>query len=253
MNSDENPSLTSDSPRFDADDLGTPDSVESSPTANSEVYEDVPDDEPVGETSAATETTTETLTAEMLNEDVSDLADDVEELSDEVNQFAVSAVAATDAPEESIDTELSPELLALQQPFVGQWNGLVSTTNWEKGRIISQWRAALIEAGAPSTEYSDEAWASRVGGVTAPHVGVCVVSSTDSRKTNLSTKVCIGRTSWLHWIGMMRPYGCKEPWRRSGRYRTCETNVGKPTVKSNRSVRRPAKSWKWIWMRTSPK
>lgn len=63
------------------------------------------------------------------------------------------------------------ELVELQQPFVGRWNALISTTNWEKGRIISQWRAALIEAGAPITDYSDEAWASRVGGVTSPHVG----------------------------------------------------------------------------------
>ena len=31
------------------------------------------------------------------------------------------------------------------QPFVGRWNRLVSTTNWEKGRIILQWREALQE------------------------------------------------------------------------------------------------------------
>lgn len=55
--------------------------------------------------------------------------------------------------------------------FVGQWNRLVSTTNWEKGRIICQWRAALIAAGAPVTDYSDEAWAQLVGGVTSQHVG----------------------------------------------------------------------------------
>ena len=24
--------------------------------------------------------------------------------------------------------------------FVGQWNRLVSTTNWEKGRIICEWQ-----------------------------------------------------------------------------------------------------------------
>ncbi len=54
---------------------------------------------------------------------------------------------------------------------MGQWNQLISTTNWEKGRIISQWREALIESGAQSHQYSDEAWARRVGGVTAPHVG----------------------------------------------------------------------------------
>ncbi len=55
--------------------------------------------------------------------------------------------------------------------FVGQWQSLISTTNWEKGRIISAWRAASIDAGNDATNHSDEVWASRVGGVTAPHVG----------------------------------------------------------------------------------
>ncbi|NNE00707.1 MAG: hypothetical protein HKN47_25610 [Pirellulaceae bacterium] len=64
-----------------------------------------------------------------------------------------------------------PKALEIAQPFVGQWNELISTTNWEKGRIISEWRTALIDAEAESNQYSDEAWARRVGGVTAPHVG----------------------------------------------------------------------------------
>lgn len=63
----------------------------------------------------------------------------------------------------------SDEHLAAQ--FVGQWNRLVSTTNWEKGRIICQWRDALLGAGAAVTEYSDETWAQLVGGVTSQHVG----------------------------------------------------------------------------------
>ena len=57
------------------------------------------------------------------------------------------------------------------QQFVGQWNGLVSTTNWEKGRIIDEWRQALVDTGAAAQEYSDEAWARRVGAVTGQHVG----------------------------------------------------------------------------------
>lgn len=56
-------------------------------------------------------------------------------------------------------------------PFVGKWNRLVSRTNWEKGRIICQWREALVEAGASASACSDEAWAVRVGGVSAGHVG----------------------------------------------------------------------------------
>lgn len=63
------------------------------------------------------------------------------------------------------------EITELARPFVGRWNQLISTTNWEKGRIISQWRETLIDSGADAQQYSDEAWAQRVGGVTAPHVG----------------------------------------------------------------------------------
>jgi hypothetical protein len=59
----------------------------------------------------------------------------------------------------------------LSEPFVGQWHELISRTNWEKGRIISEWRQALISSAAPATAYSDEAWAQQVGGVTSPHVG----------------------------------------------------------------------------------
>ncbi len=55
--------------------------------------------------------------------------------------------------------------------FVGQWNQLVSQTNWEKGKVISQWREALEEKETPVAEYSDEAWSRLVGGVTSQHVG----------------------------------------------------------------------------------
>ncbi|MCA9213391.1 MAG: hypothetical protein KDB27_10025 [Planctomycetales bacterium] len=62
--------------------------------------------------------------------------------------------------------------LAVAEPYVGQWRNLVSTTNWEKGRIIHEWRTALIDADAPQTEYSDEAWSKLVGGsVTGQHSG----------------------------------------------------------------------------------
>ena len=56
-------------------------------------------------------------------------------------------------------------------PFEGRWNRLVSTTNWEKGQIIYEWRTAVKASNAPTTEYSDEAWARRVGGVTGQHIG----------------------------------------------------------------------------------
>jgi hypothetical protein len=55
--------------------------------------------------------------------------------------------------------------------YIGRWNRLISTTNWEKGRIITEWRQALIDTEASPREYSDEAWARRVGAVTGQHVG----------------------------------------------------------------------------------
>lgn len=57
------------------------------------------------------------------------------------------------------------------QPYVGRWQRLVSTTNWEKGRIIYEWRSALMDSAAPATDYSDEAWSRLVGGVTGQHAG----------------------------------------------------------------------------------
>jgi len=55
--------------------------------------------------------------------------------------------------------------------FLGRWNRLVSTTNWEKGRIICEWRQDLLAAGAPLEAATDEAWSRRVGNVSPQHVG----------------------------------------------------------------------------------
>ena len=71
------------------------------------------------------------------------------------------------AEEQQVDTVIDET----SATFVARWNHLVSTTNWEKGRIISQWRAALIAASASAQEYSDEAWSRRLQSVTPQHVG----------------------------------------------------------------------------------
>jgi hypothetical protein len=80
---------------------------------------------------------------------------------------SASATTESLAPEPAIE----PATAAASQPFVGRWIRLVSTTNWEKGRIIAQWREALEEQDLPVAEYSDEAWARLVGGITGQHVG----------------------------------------------------------------------------------
>ncbi len=55
--------------------------------------------------------------------------------------------------------------------YLGRWNLLISTTNWEKGRIICQWREALVETGAAAGSFTDEAWSRRVGNVSPQHTG----------------------------------------------------------------------------------
>ena len=71
---------------------------------------------------------------------------------------------------ESAD-RLPESLLSASQPYVGRWNRLVSTTNWEKGGIICQWRDAVLAGDVDAAEYSDQAWSQLVGGVTSQHVG----------------------------------------------------------------------------------
>jgi len=64
-----------------------------------------------------------------------------------------------------------PAVETASNEYLGRWNRLVSTTNWEKGRIVAEWRESLIEAGAAPAACSDEAWSKRVGSVTPQHVG----------------------------------------------------------------------------------
>lgn len=72
--------------------------------------------------------------------------------------------------EEQVDLD-DPKATELSTEFVGRWSELISTTNWEKGKIISEWRETLMGSEAPAAAYSDEAWSRRVGGVTPQHVG----------------------------------------------------------------------------------
>ena len=76
---------------------------------------------------------------------------------------------AEDAAE--MPTAEDPAIETTSHEYLGRWNRLVSTTNWEKGRIVAEWREALIEAAAPAAAYSDEAWSRRVGSVTPQHTG----------------------------------------------------------------------------------
>jgi hypothetical protein len=115
--------------------------------------------------------------AVLIDDSIADAATAEETAVDEEWQVAQQAwddsQPASGESVQSVTAEATTENLSesIADPFVGRWNRLISSTNWEKGRIISQWRLALIDAGAAVTEFSDEAWAKRVGGVTASHVG----------------------------------------------------------------------------------
>ncbi|HEV3004606.1 MAG TPA: hypothetical protein VGX78_09095 [Pirellulales bacterium] len=71
----------------------------------------------------------------------------------------------TDSPSPAAEAD------ATSLQYVSQWRGLISTTNWEKGRIINEWRASLRGGGADPLDWSDDAWSRRVGQVTPQHVG----------------------------------------------------------------------------------
>jgi hypothetical protein len=93
--------------------------------------------------------------------------------SEEVLKASVEEVSSIDTAVLQVEEEFDPELVRFtSEPFINQWETLVSQTNWQKGEIIHQWRAALIDAGAPLQEYSDEAWATHFNGtVSGQHVG----------------------------------------------------------------------------------
>jgi hypothetical protein len=97
---------------------------------------------------------------------------------------AVAAESYTElASPADIDNKPNPplaELLSKSQQevyrgqsisFVTQWHTLVSTTNWEKGAIISAWQNAIRESGLPATSFTDHRWSQLVGGATPQHVG----------------------------------------------------------------------------------
>ncbi|MBA61736.1 MAG: hypothetical protein CMJ76_05155 [Planctomycetaceae bacterium] len=93
--------------------------------------------------------------------------------SEKVLEASVEEVSSVDTAVLEEQSSFDPELVrSTSEPFINQWEALVSQTNWQKGEIIHQWRAVLIEAGAPVQEYSDESWAKHLNGtVSGQHVG----------------------------------------------------------------------------------
>lgn len=83
----------------------------------------------------------------------------------------VNEATAVDSIPPEVDAAEFGAADSASAPYVKKWQKLVSTTNWEKGRIIHEWRVELIAQGASPRVYSDDAWSRRVESVTGQHVG----------------------------------------------------------------------------------
>lgn len=149
---DHSPASVATSDGDDGDDAETVSAAEFASDASesglSEASGRVVGDQIVGDEAAGSENSGGTVSGDTVSRDA-------------VSGGSLSNEAALDDPKSA---ELSPE-------FVGRWSNLISTTNWEKGKIICEWRDALMGSEAPASTYSDEAWAARVGGVTSQHIG----------------------------------------------------------------------------------
>ena len=74
-----------------------------------------------------------------------------------------------------LDEQQQQSLEEHSTPFLGKWEKLISTTNWEKGAIIVEWRTEMEkvakQSGLPKSCCSDEQWSQLCGGATPQHVG----------------------------------------------------------------------------------
>jgi hypothetical protein len=79
----------------------------------------------------------------------------------------------TSGEDEPVDVAVlnSPVLEEVSSDFISSWNRLISMTNWEKGKLIHNWRTKLMETGLPRQVYSDESLAKRLGNVSSQHIG----------------------------------------------------------------------------------
>jgi len=82
----------------------------------------------------------------------------------------VAEIAASDRLVQQAEKD-SVAVDETSQEFVGKWNRLISTTNWEKGKIVQLWRQAKMDHGADPSECTDEVWSRVVGTITPQHVG----------------------------------------------------------------------------------
>ena len=82
-----------------------------------------------------------------------------------------AAQTVADESQLSISSEELDSIEAPSRPFIGSWQSLVSQTNWEKGKIIFEWRQQLQTEQVSPRLFSDPTWSRLVGEVSPQHVG----------------------------------------------------------------------------------
>ena len=82
-----------------------------------------------------------------------------------------AAQTVADESQLSISSEELDSIEAPSRPFIGSWQSLVSQTNWEKGKIIFEWREQLQTEQVSPRLFSDPTWSRLVGEVSPQHVG----------------------------------------------------------------------------------
>ncbi len=82
-----------------------------------------------------------------------------------------AAQTVADESQLSISSEELDSIEAPSRPFIGSWQSLVSQTNWEKGKIIYEWRQQLQSEQVSPRLFSDPTWSRLVGEVSPQHVG----------------------------------------------------------------------------------
>ena len=105
--------------------------------------------------------------------------------------------------------------------------------------------------GAAVTDYSDEAWAQLVGGVTSQHVVDSAGCSSDLARRSSNTRGSIGAISKPGSIGTTPPCGSKGRFKMSGLSRKCAVSAGKRSERPPRNKRPNSPPKNWISSRRS--
>ncbi len=122
----------------------------------------------------------------------------------------------------------SPAIEEAAREYLGRWNRLISSTNWEKGRIISQWREALIEAAHRRPAIPTRHGAARRAMSRPSTLAGCGASINVSSPRGIRIRASIGATSKPRWIGTTPKCGSKARCKTVGRSRRCKTSDRKP-------------------------